>query len=135
MNHNRIPDNDDMARLIATSFDALPGPDEERLEAVRTRLEAQLRQPPSRARGKRWIWLLLLAGGTATAAWWVGEAWWPQSAEGPPQQSTTPAATAPTAAETDQANKSSDKAGSADDSAEIPADERRSPVIYEREGY
>jgi len=71
MNHNRIPDNDDMARLIATSFDALPGPDEERLEAVRTRLETQLKRPPSRSYGKRWIWLLLLVGGTATAAWWA----------------------------------------------------------------
>ena len=72
MNH-RAPDNDDLARLIATSFDALPGPDEERLEAVRTRLESQLKRPTSRSHGKRWFWLLLLAGGTATAAWWASE--------------------------------------------------------------
>lgn len=73
MNHNRIPDNDDMARLIATAFDALPGPDEERLEATRTRLETQIKRPPSRSHGKRWIWLLLLAGGVATANWWAAE--------------------------------------------------------------
>lgn len=135
MNHNRIPDNDELARRLATAFDALPGPDEERLEAVRARLASQLKRPSSRSHGKRWIWLLLLIGGTATAAWWVGETWWQQSVDEPPLELTTSATAEPTATVTEKDSESSGQAGTAEDSVEAPADEQRSPVIYEREGY
>ncbi len=71
MNRQKQPDNDDMARLIAASFDALPGPDEERLEAVRRRLGLQLKRPRHHVQGKRWLWLFVLLGGTVAAAWWL----------------------------------------------------------------
>jgi len=68
-----VPDTDDFPVLICTAFDALPGPDEERLAAIGARLDAQLAGPRKR-RGNRWLWLwLLLAGGTVAAAWWASE--------------------------------------------------------------
>lgn len=70
----QVPDSDELPGLIRAACDALPAPDSERLEALQQRLSVQLRQEPRRSRHSgRFIWLLLLLfGGSLTAAWWAG---------------------------------------------------------------
>lgn len=131
MNHNWTPDNDDMARLIATSFDALPGPDEERLEAVRARLETQLKRPRHHVHGKGWLWLFLLLGGAVSAAWWLNGILISNEVEQPSIDTSTSRSN--NSADAIYEGADSQQASGSDDTERIHGYQEDSPIIYQRE--
>lgn len=134
MSRRSVPDTDDFPALIRTAFDALPGPDEERLAVIGSRLEAQL-AGPSKRRDNRWIWLwLLLAGGTVTAAgWWVSDMI--QQKEITVSRQSTPATGFPAASDerTDASDDNNNVTG--EEKTESPNDHEAGPIIYQRENF
>lgn len=134
MNRHRVPDADDLPALIRTAFDALPGPDEERLAAVCERLAQQPGTQKKTSRNKRhsWYWLwLLLVGGTVAAAWWVSEYMTDDlpSAQVKQQQQMQPIQQPTNGTETRPAD------GVEDHDDKPPQTGRQSSIIYKREGY
>lgn len=135
MNRHSVPDADDLPALIRTAFDALPGPDEERLAAVGERLAQQpgTQKKTSRNRRHSWYWLwLLLAGGTVTAAaWWVSDYVTDDlpSAQVKRQQQTQSIQQPTNGTVTSPAD------GVEDQDNEPQQTGRQSSIIYKREGY
>ena len=131
MNQQVVPDHEELARLIHSAFEALPEPDADRLAMIESRLAEQL-QRPRRRRAMHWGWLLLLAGGAATATWWIGHSWSPQKTTRSEQeqvgsiQSGSPGDTGN--------DKQAQPAGSGKETSEA-AGRQDSPVIYRREDY
>jgi len=129
MTRRPAPDAEELPTLIRTAFDALPGPDEERLAAIGERLERQLAMPRRRRR-IRWPWLwLLLAGGAVAAAWWAGEMM-PGYEE--------PVAPARPAMEREAdatIRKNEERSEVIGDTDRTSPGEQESPVIYRREEY
>ncbi|MCS3903946.1 hypothetical protein J2T55_001978 [Methylohalomonas lacus] len=117
------PDSADLPGLIRNAFDALPGPDEERLGAIRQRLPVRQPQRLTSRQPHRlkWIlWLVLLGSGTVTAGWWLGT-----GSQQAPEKMNHLGQSSP------EANVQSD--GKADTSSASDENERRrSPIIYQR---
>lgn len=118
------PEIEDLPAMIRSACDALPGPDEDRLAALQTRLDSQLKKRPRRPRRTNWLlWLLLLAGGTVAAAWWVGERMTGESAAQVSEQDL------PSINKSEQPAEGIGRAGA----KATHNGEQRSPVIYKRE--
>lgn len=137
MNRHSVPDADDLPALIRTSFDALPGPDEERLAAVGERLAQQpgTQKKTSRKGRHSWYWLwLLLAGGTVTAAaWWISEVVEREQTT-VSRQSTTTTAAPPARGEPAGATDGKDN-NVEGEKHESSKDRQPGPIIYQREGF
>ncbi len=119
-----VPDSTELPTLIRNAFDALPGPDEERLVAIRQRLPVQqLQRPTSRQPHRlKWIlWLVLLGSGTVAAAWWLGTGSQQASEKLNRLEQATPKASVQSGEDADAASPTSDE-----------NDQRRSPIIYQR---
>ncbi len=130
-----VPDSKRLQRLIAEAYERAPDPDAVRVKRIGERLARK--QPVQHIRiVNKWPWwiILLLAGGVATAAWWAGERWFGE--HGPVSKSDElkisdkimskknelPVEEQNTKAE----QKAKDK---------TTFDERKSPVIYQREDF
>ena len=69
-----LPPESRLEALLGEAFEFMPGPDMQRLAEIEARVLRGARGPAkSRRAGLPWWALLLLAGGTATAAWWAAE--------------------------------------------------------------
>lgn len=135
MNRQTAPDDEELARLIHAAFEALPGPDEDRLASVGERLVQQAGTQKKRSRNRRhsWYWLwLLLAGGTVTAAaWWASDY---VTDDLPGTQVKRQQQTQPIQQPTNRAEpRPADGVEGQDDKP--PQSGRQSPIIYKREGY
>lgn len=136
MNRQMLPDDEELARLIHAAFEALPGPDEERLAAVGERLQADQHRDTRQSgrRGLAWYWLwLLLAGGGVAAAWWVNDY---MNKTPVPEQTTRQLQEKIQAMPQSMNNKADALPGEAARNLDQESGaEQESPIIYKREGY
>ena len=128
-----LPSEEHLQALIRETFDGLPGPERDRLHALRDEL---LRRRVARPRQGRWQnlpwWVIgLLAAGVATAGWWLGGGF-----TTPPETSTVSEQPAPQASSPQRQDAERRRQTKAVESpVDEPATERtRSPIIYQREG-
>lgn len=120
------PGVEDLPERIRCAYEALPAPDADRLAYIEAQLKRHLQSPRRGITMPWWAWLLLGAG-AATAAWWAGEA---THLPGVDSQVGEPAK--PPAYIEHEAERATDETEPLE---AAPADERRSPVIYQREGF
>lgn len=131
MNSQPLPNTDEIPELIRLAYDRLPEPDTERLAAIETRLVEQLKRPHRRS-GIHWVWLLLLTGGAAAAAWLGGDLWL-QSIKEQSIQDPVPLQSESTRDKTpDSPAKQPD---ASQDGEAAPNDGRQTPLIYRREAF
>lgn len=136
MNQRTAPDDEELARLIHAAFEALPGPDEDRLAAVGERVvhQAGTQKKTSRNRRHSWYWLwLLLAGGTVAAAWWVNDYMNKSSVtERTTEQQREQTQVMPQPINNNADAKPDEATRKSEQESRV---EQESPVIYKREGY
>ena len=136
MTHNfPVPAEARMETLIAVSYKAMPAADRQSLMRIEERLLYKLktRRPEQKSNKIPWWIVLLLAGGLATAAWWVGEQWLGKLEPIPVEEQLEPS-------ENEKMKEYNlDKPGTKSDlseqSDEQTTQDKKSSVIYQRENF
>ncbi len=124
-----VPEIETLESLIAPACDALPGPDPERMRAIRDGMNLAFVRTGSQKTVNRLPWwvVLLITGGLATAGWWAAELI--HEGTGNADQENYPEIETIRPAPRMQGEHRSSKPV---DPANRPPDE--SPLIYQREG-
>jgi len=128
------PDDDQLKKWIASSFDVLPQPDNHRLMVIEQQLTDRLETRGVGKRLSKWVWLLagVLIAGSATATWWVGESYWFDRSEEAEQKIEIPlsADADKSAGSTRQKEYNAEKAQT--DVANTSKKKKKSPMIYQQ---
>ena len=138
------PDDDRLAALIGEAFEALPAPDRWKLKEVEARLSRALTRKPQARRPSMWVWWLagaLIMG--SAAAWWVyestrdGAETTPIMQEVIPLQAPNGADPVPSEPAEQQKNidASDGRPGTSADGKTPNGENKRRPLIYQRERY
>lgn len=121
-----VPTVDELPERIRAAFEVLPTPDADRLAYIEAQLKRHLQPGRRRTTLPWWAWLLMGAG-AAAAAWWAGDVLRSPAVDSPIEESIMPPA---------HIEHEAERATDETDARQAePADERRSPVIYQREGF
>ena len=136
------PDDDRLAALIGEAFEALPSPDRWKLKDIEERLSRALTRKPRERKPSMWAWWLAgaLVMGSA-AAWWVYESTRDGAEITPIMQEVIPlqAPNEPVPSEPAEQQKNIDasdgRAGTSADGKTPNGENKRRPLIYQRERY
>jgi hypothetical protein len=124
MSERQLSDNE-LALLIAESFNALPGPDHRRLLII----EQNLGRPRRHHIGNPWWVALLLLAGAAAAGWGIYQLVLQNHELATGYSDTTPAAAQPTTGDAKVEQQKKSKGGVPNNGGNAG---QRGPVIYQR---